>query len=158
MSRDQPSITTPVAPRLRALMVMSSPRPRMGPRRTAADGHFARLQIVERPQHQSERAVGQFAGAGLGLPNVVVGLEHRHRAPDDDHVVPQGLDLRRQELVPVAEKIESVANHGGEQLTTGQCEELFVRSPGRRHVGYACYLSTQAESTREQAPAIVMTL
>src|SRR4026207_467191 len=87
----------------------------------------------------------------MSLTNVVIGLEHRHRAPDDDHVIPQGLDLRRQELVTMAEQVESVANYGGEQLAASPREELFVRSPERRHVRYACYIPTQAASTREQA-------
>src|SRR5688572_23980200 len=72
----------------------------------------------------------------MSLTGVVISLEHRHRAPDDDHVIPQGLDLRRQELVTVAEQVERVANHGGEQLAAGPREELFVRSPERRHVRY----------------------
>ena len=148
VSRDQPSITTPVAPRLRALMVMSSPPRRIGPRRTGADVHFPRLQIVESTQHQPERAVGHLASACPSLTNLVVGFEHRHRAPDDDHVIPQGLDLRRQELVSVAEQVESVANHGGEELATDPREELFVRSPGQRHGRYACYIWTQTTSTR----------
>src|SRR5688572_23177901 len=83
----------------------------------------------------------------MNLAAVVLALEDRHRAPDDEHVLPQGLDLRRQELVTVAEQVESVANHRGEQLAASPREELFVRSPERRHVRYACYLSTQAAST-----------
>ena len=58
--------------------------------------------------------------------------------------------LRRQELVSVAEQVERVANHGGEQLATSPREELFVRSKGRRHVRCACDLATQDESTRER--------
>jgi YD repeat-containing protein len=46
-----------------------SPR-RIGPRRTGANVHFARLQIVERTQHESERAVGHLAGARLNLTSL----------------------------------------------------------------------------------------
>ena len=68
-----------------------------------------------------------LVGASLNRADLVVCLEHRHRAPDDHHVIPQGLDLGRQELVSAAEQVESVANHGGEQLAAGPREELFVR-------------------------------
>jgi hypothetical protein len=83
-------------------------------------GRFGRLERGDELQRRVDRRCGRQRA---------VSFEPRHRAPDDDHVIPQGPDLRRQELVPAAEQVERVANHGGEPLATGPREECFVRSP-----------------------------
>jgi hypothetical protein len=55
---------------------------------------------------------------------------HGHRAPDEHHVIPEGLNLGRQELVSPAEPVERVADHGGKKFAACTLEELVVRSPG----------------------------
>ena len=125
-----------------------SPR-RMGPRRTAASVHFARLRI--RRAHAASIRTGRWA------------IRRRLSGPSQRRCRPRApaSRARRRPCRPAgAESPAAGTGAGSEKMRvspitaendspTGQCEELFVRSPGRRGASNTHAISRRRPSPRE---------
>jgi hypothetical protein len=112
-----------------------------------------RFDLARNHDNTIQVAEDGIAGTDIDATNPDWATEIDHGA-----ACPLILRIRRQKLVSVAKQIERVADHGGEQFATGPREEIFLRSPGKRHGRYACYIWTQAASTASGPPATVLTL
>jgi hypothetical protein len=54
-----------------------------------------------------------------------VRFQNRQGAPDDLHVIPQGADVGRQDLLAAPHLVEDVADYGGEQARADAASVTF---------------------------------
>jgi len=101
-------------------------------RRACANIDLVAAEIVERFQHQPEGLVAQRIVARLTLDKIV-GLEHRHRATDDDHRRVDRLEPRIEKLVLEPEFVQHVADCCHEKLAPGEPEQVGIGLPKRGH-------------------------
>ena len=89
-----------------------------------SDVDFVGLEVVEGFKHQPE---GFAAGRDIvGQCN----FEDGHGAAREDHVVAQGADAGRKELMEMAHFVEHVAEQGAEDALLEHGEEFRIRQHG----------------------------
>ena len=98
---------------------------RVAQRRAGRDVDLVLLEIVQRLEEEAERLCRERADRGARRREHIR-LEHRHGPADEPHRLVERHDPRRQELVLVAELVEHVADHRGEELAADDLEQRLV--------------------------------
>src|ERR1700684_4247771 len=88
------------------------------------------MEIVERFKHQAKRFVHQVVSAAGDFFSEHIHGKNRHRAADHDHILPEGLNLRREELSLKIQLVHHIAHNAGEQLVPNDGEKFVVGCPG----------------------------
>ena len=100
---------------------------RIARRRAGADVDLMLLEVVQGAEHQAEGFGGQRILA-CDREAEVIGLQHRHSAAKDYHLVTHRAKAWRQELVQKAHSVQNIAHHGGEELALHGVEHFGIIS------------------------------